>query len=96
MPSGEFEDYETLTVESWKAEQSMLDSVESSAELSRIAKQGLYSLHLTARTIEGEVPPTKETLPAGSAISTAAAGDVIVAIPSAAIIYPKFRMPHSL
>ena len=48
LPSGEFEDRSTLIAEHWKHEQSLVEGVESGAELYESAKQGKYSLRLSA------------------------------------------------
>ena len=58
LPSGEFEDIGTLVAEHWKHEQSMLDTVQSSAELYSVAKQGKYSLRLSATPMTGEAVPS--------------------------------------
>ncbi len=57
LPSGEFEDISTLVAEHWKPEPSTLETVQSSAELHHVAKQGKSSLRLLASPIAGEVVP---------------------------------------
>ena len=57
LPSGEFEDQSTLVAEHWKHEQSSLETVQSSAELYRLAKQGKFCLRISARPLDGETVP---------------------------------------
>lgn len=57
LPSGEFEDVSTMLAEHWKNEQAMTDSVESGADLYRVAKQGSYSLRLSASPMDGTKIP---------------------------------------
>lgn len=57
LPSGEFEVYDNLISERWRAEQSTTDVVDSSAELYATAKQGRYSLRLSTNPREGEALP---------------------------------------
>ena len=71
LPSGEFEDIGTLVAEHWKPEQSKLDSLESSAELYGIAKQGRRSLRLSANPIKGEVVPKIISKPLVTVVSPA-------------------------
>ena len=54
LPSGEFEDIGTLVAEHWKHQQTMLETVQSSAELYPVAKQGKSSLRLAASPIARE------------------------------------------
>ena len=58
LPSGEFEDIGTMIAEHWQHEQSMLDTVESSASLYHVAKQGKFSLKLSAIPIANEPVPS--------------------------------------
>lgn len=57
LPSGEFEDRDTLQNENWKAEQASSEMVESSAELRGIAKQGRFSLRLHASPVSADRIP---------------------------------------
>lgn len=57
LPSGEFEDIGTLVAEHWQHEQSMLETIESSASLHHVAKQGKFSLRLSAIPIAGQAVP---------------------------------------
>ena len=57
LPSGEFEDIDTLVAEHWQHEQSMLDTVESSAGLHHVSKQGKFSMRLSAIPLPGEPVP---------------------------------------
>lgn len=57
LPSGEFEDRDTLKTEDWKAEQANSEMVESSAELRGIAKQGRFSLRLHASPVSTDRIP---------------------------------------
>jgi hypothetical protein len=80
LPSGEFEDVSTLLAEHWKNEQAMQESVESSADLYRIAKQGSYSLRLSASPIDGATIPSIMTKPPVTMVSpgiSARAGQVV-------------------
>ncbi len=63
LPSGEFEDPGTLIGEHWQHEQSMLDTVESSAKLYGAAKQGDFCLRLSARPTDGETVPKSFSKP---------------------------------
>jgi len=58
LPSGEFEDLSTMLAEHWRHVQELVDSVQSNADLYRVAKQGEYCLKLTARPISGEALPS--------------------------------------
>ncbi|WP_397569749.1 DUF4398 domain-containing protein [Schlesneria sp. T3-172] len=58
LPSGEFEDIKTLIGEHWKHEQSMLETVQSIAELHHVARQGDFSLRLAASPLPGGPVPS--------------------------------------
>jgi hypothetical protein len=57
LPSGEFEDLDTLIAAGWRHEQRAVPGVQSAAELHPSAKQGQYSLRLAAQPAAGEPPP---------------------------------------
>ena len=57
LPSGEFEDLDTLIAAGWRHEQHAIPGVQSAAELHPSAKQGQYSLRLAAQPAAGEPPP---------------------------------------
>ena len=57
LPSGEFESLDTLLSEHWKPEPSPIETVEASAELSHVAKQGKSSLRLSANPVDAEKVP---------------------------------------
>lgn len=57
LPSGEFEDLDTLIAAGWRHEQRAIPGVQSAAELHPSAKQGQYSLRLAAQPAAGEAPP---------------------------------------
>ena len=57
LPSGEFEDLDTLIAAGWRHEQRAIPGVQSAAELHPSAKQGQYSLRLAAQPAAGEPPP---------------------------------------
>ena len=57
LPSGEFEDLDTLIAAGWRHEQRAISGVQSAAELHPSAKQGQYSLRLAAQPAAGEQPP---------------------------------------
>jgi len=57
LPSGEFEDLDTLIAAGWRHEQRAIPGVQSAAELHPSAKQGQYSLRLAAQPAAGEQPP---------------------------------------
>ncbi len=57
LPSGEFEDLDTLIAAGWRHEQRAIPGVQSVAELQPSAKQGQYSLRLAAQPAAGEPPP---------------------------------------
>ena len=64
IPSGEFEDIKTLIGEHWKHEQTMLETVQSSAELHHVAKQGEFSLRLAASPLSaGQIPSAITSAP---------------------------------
>ena len=69
LPSGEFEDLGTLVAEHWKHQQTMLETIQSSAELYQVAKQGKYSLRLSANPIAGEPTPTSISNPPVTVVS---------------------------
>lgn len=48
LPSGEFEDYDTLSAEHWKFESANQENVQSLADLYHVARTGRYSLRLSA------------------------------------------------
>ena len=58
LPSGEFEDIGTLVAEHWQHEQSMQDTIESSAGLFHVAKQGRYCMKLSASPVGGQSIPS--------------------------------------
>ena len=57
LPSGEFEDLDTLIAAGWRHEQRAIAGVQSAAELHPSAKQGQFSLRLAAQPAAGEQPP---------------------------------------
>ena len=57
LPSGDFEDRDTLIAAGWRNEQRAIPGVQSAAELHPSAKQGQYSLRLAAQPAAGEQPP---------------------------------------
>ncbi|MEK6259454.1 MAG: hypothetical protein AABP62_12625 [Planctomycetota bacterium] len=57
LPSGEFEDLDTLIAAGWRHEQRAIPGVQSAAELHPSAKQGQYSLRLAAQSTADEQPP---------------------------------------
>jgi hypothetical protein len=57
LPSGEFEDLDTLIAAGWRHEQRAIPGVQSAAELHPSARQGQYSLRLAAQPAAGEQPP---------------------------------------
>ena len=63
LPSGEFEDIGTLVAEHWQHEQAMLETVESSASLHHVAKQGKFSLRLSAIPVAGQPVPSVVSKP---------------------------------
>ena len=70
LPSGEFEDLDTLIAAGWKHQQRAIDDVQSVAELVPAAKQGKYSLRLASEpTVQEPVlfqfhtPPVSVTSP---------------------------------
>ena len=69
LPSGEFEDLGTLVAEHWKHQQTMLETVQSSAELYQVAKQGKFSLRLSANPIAGETIPNSISNPPVTVVS---------------------------
>ena len=69
LPSGEFEDIGTLVAEHWKHQQTMLETVQSSAELYPVAKQGKSSLRLAASPIAREPIPNSITNPPVTVVS---------------------------
>ncbi|MDB5343616.1 MAG: hypothetical protein JWP89_1993 [Schlesneria sp.] len=71
LPSGEFEDLDTLIAAGWRHEQRPTPDVQSAAELHQEAKQGKYSLRLAARPtaqdpniFQFHTPPVSITSPA--------------------------------
>ncbi len=71
LPSGEFEDLDTLIAAGWRHEQRTIPEVQSSAELHLSAKQGKYSLRLAVEptvkepaTFQFHSPPVSVTSPA--------------------------------
>lgn len=61
LPSGEFEDLDTLIASGWRHEQRAMAGVQSAAELHPTAKQGQYSLRLAAQPASGSPPPQSLT-----------------------------------
>lgn len=57
LPSGEFEDLDTLIAAGWRHEQRAIPGVQSAAELHPSAKQGRYSLRLAAQPAAGDQSP---------------------------------------
>jgi hypothetical protein len=57
LPSGDFEDIETMIDAGWKHTQESHKAIRSVAELYPKAKQGSYSLRLVAAPIPGQEPP---------------------------------------
>jgi hypothetical protein len=57
LPTGNFEDIETMIAAGWKHTQESHKAVRSVAELYPKAKQGSYSLRLVAAPIPGQEPP---------------------------------------
>lgn len=73
LPSGDFEDVDTLIAAGWKHDQHPTANVQSSAELDPVAKQGRSSLRLAAEptnqephTFQFHFPPVAVTSPAVS------------------------------
>lgn len=71
LPSGDFEDLDTLIATGWRHDQRPAADVQSSAELNPMAKQGQSSLCLAARptaqepnTFQFHTPPVSVTSPA--------------------------------
>lgn len=76
LPSGEFEDLDTLIAAGWRHEQKATPDIKTAAELFPSAKQGKFSLRLAAEptipepaTFQFHFPPVKVTSPAISANS---------------------------
>ena len=61
LPSGDFEDFDTLIASGWRHEQRAIPGVQSIAELHPSPQQGKYSLRLVARPSSGTGKP--EQLP---------------------------------
>ena len=55
LPSGDFEDYDTMMASGWRHEQRAIPGVQSVAELHPSPQQGQYSLRLAAR-VDSEAP----------------------------------------